>query len=415
MQGAVRNTLHLRYRVIALVLLVILTLGLIESLCLACADFLSRDRTVDHLMRAVKLDPWNGKYRAELADSLEYVGEDPEGALLRATELDPLNSSHWIRRGVRAEMQGMADAAEQLYQEAARVDSHFAPRITLMNFYFRQGEVAKFWKWSRLAFERSYGDETGAFDLCWRVSPNPGIILDRAIPRDNPALLQGFLRFASANSGDLAAAPVATELVKVAGPETAQALLEFCDRLILAGQFDQALEIWLGLSQRGLLRADAGRDGNLLANAGFRLPLVRLGFAWKWAEDSEVRLLAGDPPHGFSVSFTGDQRAFCNVLCQVVPVEPGRRYELAIEYRTASLPESGLSWTVENAAAPGERLLVEGLAPSDTWRSLVSSFDSGDTRFVRLTLEHRREPGAPRYEGNVRVRNLWLSRVTDER
>jgi hypothetical protein len=415
MQDRAGRVVSFYYRAAILGLLIILTTAAMVSMRLAYGSILSRGRTGEDIVRAVKLDPWNADYRAHFADDLERQHENPTEALLRATELDPLNSANWIRRGIRAEMQGRTDAAEHLYREAARVDAHFAPRITLMNFYFRQGEVSKFWKWARLAFERSYGNPTGAFELCWRVQPDAGAIIERAIPRD-PALLQQFLQFVSARTGDVAAAPVADELLKTGGTDAAHALMEYCDRLVLAGQFDRALEIRLGLFRRGVLTDGAARGNNLLTNAAFEAPFQRLGFNWKWAEDPEIHLVAGQPHRGFfSVSFSGRQAASCEALSQIVPVQPGGRYRMTLEYRTTPAATTGVYWNVGNAAAPGETLVAESLDPSDKWKRLVSVFESGGSRFLRVSLQYRRAPGTVRYEGDLQMRGLSLSRVTDER
>jgi hypothetical protein len=395
--------------------LLVLTLSLATCwvIRLAYANLARQQGTPEAIGQAIRLDPLNADYRAALADALEYEHQNPEKALLNATQLDPLNSAYWIRRGIRAEIQGNATVAERLYLEAARVDFHFGPRIALMNFYFRQGETQQFWNWARLAFERSYGDMTGTFELCWRVSPDPKVILERALPHD-PTILAAFLQFVSAQAGDNVAAPVAGELLQQAGPATTEALLDYCDRLLTAKKLDLALEIWLVLSHRGLLPENGSRNGNLLTNARFRSPFSQRGFDWKLTADPEIRLIAGDPPDAFSVSLSGKQPELCEILSQVVPIEAGDRYGFHVEYRTTSVADSGLAWHVENAFAPGTQMVVD-LPQSENWNRREATFEARGTRFARVSLVYARASGTVRYDGRLLVRALSLSRVIDGR
>jgi hypothetical protein len=53
--------------------------------------------------------------------------------------------------GLNAEADGELTEAETDLLQAARVDHLYRPAWTLANFYFRRGDLAKFWPWARRA------------------------------------------------------------------------------------------------------------------------------------------------------------------------------------------------------------------------------------------------------------------------
>ena len=144
--------------------------------------------------------------------------------------------------------------AERWLLEAARVDRQFEPRWTLANFYFRQQKMDEFWKWMRAALEVSYGDRDAAFDLCWSAAPDAATILARAIP-ERHAVLAAFVgtwweaagRCGAGGSGLIASAG----RERSSGPDAEAVLDAEMDRLLAAGRWAEAREIWVNLGIRG--------------------------------------------------------------------------------------------------------------------------------------------------------------------
>src|SRR5437763_16973148 len=73
------------------------------SIRLAWADSLFRANTLSSVKRATEIDPANASYHAWLAEIEEHDGRNPTPELEVASELNPSDSSVWIRRGLRAE------------------------------------------------------------------------------------------------------------------------------------------------------------------------------------------------------------------------------------------------------------------------------------------------------------------------
>src|SRR6185436_13023162 len=99
----------------------------------------------------------------------------------------------WMRLGLRAENERNYAEAERCLAEAARVDNQFDPRWTLMNYYFRRGDLTRFWEWTRKALEMSYGDRRAIWRLCWRVTQEPDEI--RRVLPPGAGMLADFVRF----------------------------------------------------------------------------------------------------------------------------------------------------------------------------------------------------------------------------
>ena len=154
-----------------------------RALLLAWADHQSRSTRVETVEHAAKLNPADADIQLRLATARESAGADPIPALSAAAALDSGNPSAWMRWGISAEMRGEFKTAETCLLQAARVSRQFEPRWTLANYYARRNDAAHFWPWVAAAFEMASGDLNPAFRLCGSMSPDPGIILARAIPR----------------------------------------------------------------------------------------------------------------------------------------------------------------------------------------------------------------------------------------
>ena len=367
------------------------------------ASYVSRSSGIAGLTSATKLDPWHAPYRGRLAAALDIAGQDPEPELLAATRLDPMNSAWWNRRAIRAEMRGDNDSAERLYLEAARVSQLFGPRVALMNFYFRQGKTEKFWEWTRLALERSYGDLSGTFRLCWRVRPDAGWIVDHAFP-DDAGVLERFLQFVTAEAGAVAAAPVADRLLTRMRPESRESRVTYCDRLIQEGAYAQAREVW----QR-LFAARPAHD--LLENPSLAIPPAERGFDWHTSDCPGVKAIAGDPPGGFALTFPGKQPESCSVLWQLVSIPAAGDYRLALDYRTEGGRDAGLTWRVAGPLPTIVELAALPLAAASEWTRRQAWIAMPGPGFVRLTLQYQRAPGTVRFEGRLWIRGLRLEEV----
>jgi hypothetical protein len=340
---------------------------------LAWAELLYGRNTPASMVRAVALDPANARFRAWQAEIDEHEGRDPEPALRAAAALDPYDSQTAIRLGLRAEFAGDRAAAERRLLEAARIDKLFAPRFTLMNFYYRQGDRERFREWAARSLEMAYGDMTAVFRLCRKGLPEAWAVR-QLLPARAP-VHEAYVQFLLAEGDAEEAGRAALDLVPLAGAAQAPTLLAACDRLLEMRRGAGAFEIWQALSRRRLIPYRAPGPGQL-TNGEFAVAPLGAGFDWRVAADPETT--ASLLEHGgLLISLSGRQPERCELLWQYVPVEPGRRYRVRCTLHTEV---TGLRWDVREAG--------EGLA--------------------RVSLVYEREPGTARAQGSVELSQAAL-------
>jgi tetratricopeptide (TPR) repeat protein len=384
------------------------------ALRLGYANWLAGKGEAGAVARAVELAPSNASFRARLAAVKEPSGEDPGAAipaLEAAVALKPGYASAWIELGLRREARGEVEKAEKCLREAARVDRTFEPRWALANFYFRRAEAEKFWEWARRAGEMVYGDARPLFRLCWEMTPDARLILDRVVP-NRAATLGQYLGFLVSENHLAGAEAVAERLTETGDREQAGVLLDYCSRQVDTGQVESAVRAWNRMAERGLIESErlAPEDGASLTNGGFRRNPVGRGFDWRMPGVAGVTVTRGEQERAVRVAFSGEQPEQCECLWQWAPVLPGRRYRLRFEYQTEEVgAPSGLQWRVMEGGSLSE--LAPGtpdLAAGGWTRGEMAFQTRAGTRLVRLALGYRRASGTPRIQGALWVRGLRL-------
>ncbi|MBI3697467.1 MAG: hypothetical protein HY238_21860 [Acidobacteria bacterium] len=402
-------------RPFAIPLRILLSLAAVAILGYACfwtlrlgyADHLYHSESAEDARRAAKLVPASARYQARWAAMLDRSGKDPAAslaALEAALACNLWDSSSWIDLGLRAEMDQDFANAESSLLEAAHVDKQYDPRWTLVNFYFRRNDPEKFWLWARQAAAISYGDPAPLFRLCWRVTQDPAVILERAIP-PQPQILLRYLAFLLADNHLDGVEEAAQRAAKYAGREDLPVLFASCDRLLGAQQLPGALRIWSALCERRLLpypAPDPGR-GWFLTNGDFGVSPVSHGFDWRVHPPEGVSCSRDRSPLALRVTFSGKQPESCEIMNQFVPLLPGRQYRFRFRYRTSGIgPHTGLRWRVFDAATGAELGDRSPYLSSEdqTTEDLPFATPPG-VRLARVVLAYQRALGTTRIEGSA--------------
>ena len=366
----------------------------------AVADQLFRANSLQAAVRSTQLDPNNARYFTSLAEHQEAEEIDPKPALAAASRLNPLDSSVWIRRGLRAEFEGDFARAENFLLEAARVDKLFDPRATLANYYFRRNNPEQFWRWMRAALAIHYGDLTSLFRLCWRVSDDPEIIRSRALPQGRE-VLRGYLRFLLDEDRLDAAEPIARELASAAAADDAAVLLDFIDRCLAPpARASSAVTAWNSLCARNIVPFSSIASDHLVTNDDFRVAPTARGFDWRVPQGPDI---SAQPisPRGLRIDLSGKQPEQCELLAQLVPLPPGKTCRLRFNYQTSGFPaESGLRWSILSATSP--------FLSSDDWQQRELTFSTEHSTLARLSLAYSRVAGTSRLEGSITLRDILL-------
>jgi hypothetical protein len=301
-----------------------------------------------------------------------------------------------------AESDGDYQVAESHLLEAARVDNTFLPRWSLANFYFRRQDEGNFWNWARKANQMSSGDTSALYGLCWRMTDDADLILDRVIP-DDPDHLVRYLLFLMKDNRLEAGLEVARRLTSAGGANYKGILVGYCEQLLISRDAQRALATWNMLAEQGLiphppLKPEQGRS---LTDPGFRHTPLGRGFAWRLleADGQSIR----HTPGALRLSFSGEQADHLELVLQYVPLAPASTYRVRARWADGSpTVDSGLRWQVVDAQT-GVVLALEHDPPI---------FRTGpETSLGRLTLRYDRPSGVTALRCDLTLEEVVLERV----
>jgi len=394
-----------------------LLLGILGASCgfyaavrVGWSDWVRRTNTDEAIRAAIALTPSNWKYYRDLAEF------NPPQAILplrHAIQLNPANSSLRIELGEYAEQIGDFAAAEEGYRSAVAIDQTYAPRFEQAEFYFRRHDSGRFASAAKSAFAVGFHEDmTILFSQCWELFDDADQIFTRMIPT-RPEALQQYLAFLL-NSGRIGAAPPVAKRLMSAEVDVAdnrEVILRYCDRMLDAGDYSDALEAWNWLAGRALVSFPPIAQDDLVTNGEFVKPPLKRGFDWRYG-DTHGMYFESIPAGGLKISLTSKQPEHCVTLWQYIPLpEPGK-YRLDVKYRTPG-KDSGLNWQV---LAGGKDLLRGGGAlsvpsrPASALAEQEFEFAAPAAGLAQLRLGYVRVLGTVRVEGDAEIREVRLRR-----
>jgi tetratricopeptide (TPR) repeat protein len=380
------------------------------SLRLAGAEALSRGGSSREAARAVQLAPFNAEYWLRWADLAAVSGESAPGAFEAAEALNPDHAPVWIRAGLEAEATGDYPRAEYCLLRAARLSRQYEPRWTLAGYYFRRSDAAHFWIWAKSALERSYGNRRPLFDLCWRMTQSPQLILDRAMPPQREVLRDYLLYLLSAHR--LESAETVGRMLIETGPVPGDrdCLLFYVNAMLDGNRWDSAVSAWNAIGSIGN-RKSRGNAG--LTNGDFASEPLQSGLDWRTPVTTGVSAFRQSAPPAFEITFTGREPEWCEVLQQFLSLRPRATYRLSFDYQTSGIaPGTGLQWKVFDPVGGAEVRADSPHLASGQWTNGVTEFAAPPGRPVLLlALSYMRPSGSTLIEGSVRLRNVRLEEV----
>ena len=372
----------------------------------------------ESLERAIAWSPSNriGWFKLAALEARES-GKPAAGLeyLQRAAELGANDGTSRIELSLALEAAGNVGEAETTLLAAADVEPGFLPRWALANFYLRQGRTDDYWKWTGEAVKANPRLLSTAMNLSWRAFDDGELILERGVP-NTPEVNRAYFSYLIDTNrlGSLLAIwpRLEADLKVFDVPNVAL----YLDQLLLADQVERAVEVWNALCTRGYVpfQALSLEEGPYLTNGDFSSRINGLGFDWKVPQAegvTRVQTETGPGQAALEIRLSGAQPEYTQLLMQMTPIEPGRRYVLIYEYATQQLPaETGIGWIVRDGRT--EQVIAEP-APlenaEDFWYETSFGFDAPeDVRLLRLELKYQRVPGTTRQRGRFVMRNLRL-------
>lgn len=377
----------------------VLLVGIFDAGKLAWADTLYRRATLQSLRDAVRLCPARSEYELALA---RVDAQNTVRHLQRAVALNPYATQARTALAFELEASGDTEASEQALLETARHDRQYGPAWSLANFYFRHNRAAEFWPWARAAANVYFGDLHPLFDLCFLVSENSAVVLNRVVvPR--PAVERQFLSYLTEHGRLDEAHVIAVRIAGRADAADRDVLLAYVDASLAAGHSDPAREIWDSLCRKGLV---SGAGDPILTNGDFSQTILNRGFDWRLPQVAGVvsKQTHEDGP-SLSLSFSGNQPETCQLLTHFLALTQGMPYVLRFQYRTTDLPEhTGLYWSLGSGRE-------YPLSSAEDWTAAEWHFLATAPQ-ERISIDYRRYLGTTRIEGTLVLRRLEVEPAT---
>lgn len=323
-------------------------------------------------------------------------GAANESSLRAAVEKNPYDSESWISLSVGAEMRGDASSAERYLQAAAAHNIGREPKWALTNFYFRQGNQARFLEWANRYRSVSRVREDGLFRMVAETVPDAhgliaslpnlscdeyGTAIDVFKSRQEPA--NELMDTMSSNCHD---------------PSSQATLKMLVGELLMKDETTRAGQVWQQMGFR-----------TSLSNPDFEDEITGQGFDWHFNESPSVEFRQ----RGRSglVFDLGDRVASGTVLLfQPVLLAPGVKYRLVMNAESSPSALEYFHWELVELSSgvhlPSD-LDGEDINQQNAWE-FKAPFRGDKT--MALALFYRRPEGSEPFNGRLTVHGVHLVR-----
>src|ERR1700730_2458393 len=154
------------------------------------ADWLQDQHDQQSLEASARLEPWDARTHWLLGRYFLNVTQDQTRALAcfhRAVKLDPFEGRYWLDLAAADEVAGDTRESETALQQALRAEPT-SPSIAweAANFYLAQNGIARALPLFRVTIQ--YGsrkEANAAIDLCWRATQSVNQIVSQALPNQS--------------------------------------------------------------------------------------------------------------------------------------------------------------------------------------------------------------------------------------
>jgi tetratricopeptide (TPR) repeat protein len=376
------------------------------------ADVLQDQRARASLEAAARLQPWNAQTQWLLGRYFLNGPQDYPSALeflQRAVKLDPYEGRYWIDLAVVHEVRGEANESQEALQRALQVE----PTSTEIawetaNFYLAQNDTNRALPLFRVALQHAPQNTVAILSLCWRATNNVSQIVSQALPTQ-PAPYFDFLKILTGQNQSSSANELWQDLIAQKFRFPVGEAFPYFDYLIQPQQIDQAKKVWTDLTT---LHPELPGDtaSNLVHDGGFEAEFLNGGFGWRSRQTGQISVLLDTSEvhtgtRSLRLGFAGPAVADVGVY-EYVPVQPSTAYKLSAFVKTEKLTTaSGPRLAVEDFSTKEMLGTTNEFLDTSGWRLRTAEFVTRtDTHLV--TIRILRIPGNPLIKGT-----FWLDDV----
>lgn len=387
----------------------------------------ARQPTLEGLQEAVRLDPEGAGYHFRLGVAHRDVPELQDltrarGYFERAIELNPYNWRYRRELAQLYELSGLISEAEAAYLAALELSPRSGNyRWRLANFYLRHRSLKEALPQIELALAADDDLLEAALELLLQAGAS-GEQIDRVWPADRDARwrLLTFLCRRQAALGEAVGQGFMRELWGglLAGDEP-MSIADgqiYVERLMRDGRFPEARARWIELTNRnGVVDARFERGQNRIWNGDFETDFTQMVLGWRVrdAEGYAVSRSVGEGSDGSAalrIAFDGSQNVSSIGVEQRVIVEPGRTYRLSLRVRSQDLStDQGVYFQVLDGPVRRQLVATEPMLGSMPWTRYSSTFVANNP-WINLVL---RRNSSLRFDNRIDG-VLWIDSVSLE-
>jgi tetratricopeptide (TPR) repeat protein len=383
------------------------------------ADWLQDQRNQQSLEASARLEPWDAQTHWLLGRYHFNGAQDQTRALTnfqRAVKLDPYEGRYWLDLAAAYEVANDPNASGAALERALRAEPT-SPLIgwESANFFLAQNDTARALPLFRTAIQ--YGTREriqAAIGLCWRATRSVTQVVDQALPPQPDAYFT-FLEILTTQNETEPANELWRALTAQKLNFSVEKAFPYFDYLIRSQQIDQAEEVWRSLGQIDS-KLLSETQSNLISNGGFESEYLNGGFGWRDQPHSQVDVSLDTSQfhrgtRALRFAFMGPQLSDIGVY-QYISVRPNVTYHLSAFAKSEDIVSaSGPRLVVEDFYNHQLLISTDDLLGTSGWREWSADFVSGpQTRL--LTLKVTRIPGNALIKGKFWLDDIHLSAVS---
>jgi tetratricopeptide (TPR) repeat protein len=381
-------------------------------------DQFSRKLDLASLQKAARLEPQNAEYQYLLGYYFLQTQDSPAAAepfFKSALALNPHNASYWLELSRVYQRLASPDKQKDALQHAIAADPS-TPDVAwdAANLYWTLGETHRALQEFRVVLENDPYLPAAALDRCWRIEPDVNALLRDVVPRKADAY-STFLDFLISKDELIAAATVWTQLVQLQQPVETRYVFDYVRYLIEHREVRQAYQAWRQAANLCDLLGYQSSPENLVVNGDFNQPVLNGGFDWRYEKLADVAL-ALDPTESHSghrsLSIIFDSRGIEDAgIRQLVPVEPGTKYEFSAYFKSEGLEGAGgPRFLLQDQFTAVTCFASKELKDADFWKQVSGTFSTGpETKLLVLRIQ--RVPAGNAIRGKLWIDGVRLSEV----
>jgi tetratricopeptide (TPR) repeat protein len=319
----------------------------------------------------------------------------------RAAALNPRVADYWANLGRACFITNDPGCAEGAYERsvvAAPLNPRFLNELAM--YYLATGNMQKALRGVHRLLEIEPATANSALSLCLRaVSPE---LLWSAVVHDQTKVavrMEFFQILSERGMGDSAERYWAEFAASrpTLSLEDAEPYLNFLES---KRNYSVLIQVWQDLENLHAKGIPSRAEGNLVVNPGFEQTPTNLGLDWHLRPEQflDTQIAASERGNALQLEFTVPHNAEHEPAYQIVPVSPGKTYQLRGRARSQEITsDSGPRLRiVDPACSDCVNASSDGATGTTEWHDISATFTAGPaTQLVRLSVWRPRSRSFP--------------------